>query len=339
MKIKKSNWKRDKLRKKLVPFTIILIMLIGVLFQQLMCYFQSSSLGRTGKLVNINNVDMHLYEAGSGDFTFVFAGNVANTSPYSDLYLVHNKLTNTNKVMVYDKPGYGWSDCTSAERDIDTICSEIHELLHSNEDPDDEDTFLKPFIYVAYGTGSLEAIRYAQLYPDDVAGIVFIDGVTPSSLANYNNIMIVEAYLLNVARNTGILRILGGSEFVYSAIHDNPELPDRIRKINKGLNYQKLWNRNLIAERKNIAANATTTLNALGEDKLGDLPIAVVSSVNNNTVSSWDKVQSSLLTLSTDSTQYKLGEHSDVIREEDLPVIIQALSDLKAHVIELNEDL
>lgn len=337
MKIKKTSRKKEKFKKRLVPLTIIGAIVIGILYQQLAIYYSASNLGRMGRLVDINGVHMHLYETGSSDIPIVFTSNIGSNVPFVDLYPLHNALSANHRVMIYDRPGYGWSDYTSSSRDIDTICEEIHTLLHSNDVPGDEDTYLEPFIYVAQGMGALEAIRYAQLYPEDVAGIVFIEGTSPSFCADYNNIMIIESFLMNAARNTGLLRIIGNSNLVANSFNDNPELSDALRELNKGIGLEKNWNRNVIAEKLKLPDNAQVILSSLGDENLGDLPIRVITS-EANVYSNWNRTQKALLSLSSDSIQYFIESSTSSIEAKDVPTILAAIEELVTHIHELRED-
>lgn len=337
MKIKKTSRKKEKFKKRLVPLTIIGAIVIGIIYQQLAIYYNASNLGRMGRLVDINGVNMHLYDSGIGDIPIVFTANIGSNVPFVDLYPLHNTLSENHRIMVYDKPGYGWSEYTSASRDIDTICEEIHAVLHSNDVPGDEDTYLEPFIYVAQGMGALEAIRYAQLYPEDVAGIVFIEGTSPTFCADYNNIMIIESFLINSLRNTGLLRLISNSNFVMNSLNDNPELSDELRALNKGIGLEKNWNRNVIAEKLNVSTNAEVILSTLSEEKLGDLPIRVITS-EANTYSTWNRTQKALLGLSSDSQQYFIQGSTTRIEENDVPTILAAIEELVTHIYELRED-
>lgn len=337
LKVKSFSRKSEKFRKRLVPLTIAGLIALGFTYQQLSIHFTASHLGRMGKLVDINGTNMHLYEAGTGDIPIVFTANIGSNTPYVDLYPVHHILSENYNVMVYDRPGYGWSDITSKPRDIDVICEEIHALLHSDDNPEDEDEALEPFIYVAQGMGALEAIRYAQLYPKDVAGIVFIEGTSPSFCADFNNIMIIESFATNALRNTGVLRLLGNTSYASAIINDNPELSDDLRKLNKGIALNHTWNRNVLAEKLNVTDNAEKVIDNLGENYLGDIPIRVITS-EANTYTNWSRCQNALLSLSTDSKQTYITKSTTTIDAIDVPTIVSTIEELVNHVEELRDD-
>lgn len=338
MKIKRTNRRTEKLKKRLLPLTLIGLIVLGVIYQHLAIYYNASQLGRMGRLVDIDGVNMHLYDAGNGDIPIVFASNIGTNVPYVDFYPLHSALMENNRVMVYDRPGYGWSDYTNKSRSIDHIVKEIHDLLHSNDVPGDEDTYLEPFVYVAQGMGALEAIRYAQLYPDDVAGIVFIEGTSPSFCADYNNIMIIESFMVNAMRNTGVLRLIKNTNFVTNTLNDNKELSDDLRKLNKGIGLEKNWNRNVIAEKLSISDNAETILHDLADGKtLENIPIRVITS-EANTYSNWSRSQNALLSLSPNSEQKMIEGSTTLIEQSDVPTILATIEDLIDSIHEARDD-
>ncbi|MBQ1274700.1 MAG: alpha/beta hydrolase [Cellulosilyticum sp.] len=338
MKIKKTSRRKEKLKKRLVPLTILGLVALGIIYQQIAIYCNASHLGRMGRLIDIEGVNMHLYESGTGDLPIVFTGNIGSNVPYVDLYPLHHPLSENHRVMVYDRPGYGWSDYTNKPRDIDQICREIHTLLHTDDVPGDEDTYLEPFIYVAQGMGALEAIRYAQLYPEDVAGIVFIEGTSPSFCADYNNIMIIESFMTNALRNTGLLRLMGNTQYVSNVLNNNPEFSEDLRKLNKGIGLEKTWNRNVIAEKLNVPNNAQVILDAIDAGQtLGDIPIRVITS-QNNAYGNWSRTQKSLLSLSSDSSQTFIENSTTAINASDVPTILSTIEDLINHIYELRDD-
>ncbi len=334
MKIKRFSRKHEKRKKHIFRFTLIGIILLGIIYQQVSNYYSASSLGRVGRLVEVDNVQMHLYESGSGEMPIVFTTDIAANVPYVETYPLHSKLDTNHPVKVYDKPGYGWSETTSASRDIDTICKEIHTLLHSSEIPDDEDTYIKPFIFVAHGMGSLEVLRYAQLYPEDVAGIVLIEGASPQFCVNFNNIMIIESFLTNGLRNTGVLRLFSGTNMVSNTLGIHKDYAPELQALNKGIALEKTWNRNVISEKLKIQENAQKVLD--GGD-LGDIPIRVITS-KANIYSNWSKTQRALLSLSSDSSQKYIEGSVDYIEEKDVDTILEVIEELTLHIEELREE-
>lgn len=335
MKIRNFSQKHEKRKKHILRFMIIGIILLGIIYQQVATYYCASSLGRVGRLVKVGDANMHLYESGTGNkLPLVFTTDIGVNVPYVETYSLHSKLAHSHPVSVYDKPGYGWSEMTSAPRDIDTICKEIHTLLHSSEIPDDEDTYIEPFIFVGYGMSSLEILRYAQLYPNDVAGIVLIEGASPQFCIDFNNIMIMESFLTNGLRNIGVLRLFSNTNMVSNTLGIHKDYAPELQALSKGLALEKTWNRNVLAERLKIQDNGQTVLD--GGD-LGDIPLRIITS-QANVYSSWMRTQKSMLTLSSDSEQTYIKGSVDYIQEDDVSTILEVIEELNSHIEELREE-
>ena len=185
--------------------------------------------------------------------------------------------------------------------------------------------------------GALEAIRYAQLYPEDIAGIVFIEGTSPSYCADYNNIMIIESFMTNLLRNTGIMRLMVNSQFVLKTLNDNPELPNNLRTLNKGLGLEISWNRNIISEKLKLPYNGEVVLSSLEEgNTLDHIPIRVITSEANDS-STWSRTQKALLSLSTDSSQVFIKGSTKYIEKEDAPTIVATIEELANYIHELRD--
>lgn len=334
VKLTQFSMKNERRRKRLLQCSALILIVIGVVFQQIGNYTSASKVGRVGRLIDVDGTMMHLYESGSSEIPLVFTADIGSNVPYVDTYLLQNALAGNHQTLVYDKPGYGWSDYTSKPRDIDTICKEINTLLHAGEDPEDEDTFLKPFVYVAYGMGSLEAIRYAQLYPEDVAGIVLIEGASPSFCKAFNNIMIIESYLVNGLRNLGLLRLFGGTDLVTNTLAIHKDYPEVLQQLNKGLALEKTWNRNVISEKLNVPKNAEVILE---DDTLGDIPIRVITS-EDNVYSNWPRTQRSLLQFSTDTSQTFIEGSTEYIEPDAVPTILEVIEELLLHIEEIRDN-
>lgn len=327
MVVKRYSRRHEKIRQRLVYIIVAALCLVGIVYQRFGIYNNANKLGRVGSLITVNDVNMHLYTTGTGELPIVFTSNIGQTMPYADTYPLHSVLAHETSIAVYDKPGYGWSDFTSAPRDIDTIVGEIHTLLEESE-------LTKPFIYVAHGMGSFEALRYAQLYPEDVAGIVLIDGTSPSFGAEFNNIMIIESFMINGARNVGLLRLMQNTEYVNSLLCMNQNLPDSIKLLSRGINLEKIWNRNIIAEKLKVPENAQTILDA---GDIGDIPLRIITS-KGNPYSNWSRSQNSMRSLSTDFIQYHIEGSVDYIENSDVPEILSVIRELSASILEARDD-
>lgn len=116
-----------------------------------------------GKLVDVGGYRVHLYCTGSGSPAVVIAG-----AGYSfDWGLVQPEVAKFTQVCSYDHSGIGWSD--SGPKDSCSLrVNEVHTAL--------KNAGIKgPYVLVGHSLGGLVARVYEAQYPDEVAGIVFVD--------------------------------------------------------------------------------------------------------------------------------------------------------------------
>jgi pimeloyl-ACP methyl ester carboxylesterase len=81
-------------------------------------------------------------------------------------------LAKTTRVCSYDRAGFGWSDALPAPRDADHIAAELHELLLQAK-------VTGPIVLMGHSIAGIYMRDYATRYPDEIAGIIFVDASTP----------------------------------------------------------------------------------------------------------------------------------------------------------------
>ncbi len=127
-----------------------------------------------GILVDINDDSnkLHVYTEGDGKETLVFMSGFGTTSPVYDFQALYNLLSNDYRIAVVERAGYGWSDITSSSRDIDTILEETRTALQlSGESP--------PYVLFPHSMAGLEALYWANLYPEEIKAIIGLDPLVP----------------------------------------------------------------------------------------------------------------------------------------------------------------
>lgn len=319
-KMRLGNYRKNqKINKTLFIYLFIgITLLLGFVYQKYSIYHNASRYGRVGELVNANGTGIHLYTSGSSEMPLVFASNIGASAPYVEAAPLIQKLPSETAAVVYDRPGYGWSEVTNAPRDINTIVSEIHTVLKASH-------YDSPIIFVAHSMGSLEALRYAQLYPEEVAGVVLIDGASPEFCSEFNNIMISESFIMNALRNTGILRLLSHTQGIEKVLNPNTSLPQELQALNKDISLEKLWNKNMIEEKMKLKANSKTILKA---GSIGNVPLRIITS-KTNPYGNWQDSQKAMLKLSTDSSQTFIEGSASFLEEKDFPAILAVINELK----------
>jgi len=121
-----------------------------------------------GKLVDIGGGRrLHLVACGSGSPTVVFESGGAGGSSIQDMP-VQRMVGQFTRAVVYDRAGLGWSDPAPPGRSFEERVADLHAALARTETP--------PYVLVGLSFGGLLARVFTRLYPNEVAGLVLVDG-------------------------------------------------------------------------------------------------------------------------------------------------------------------
>ncbi|MDA3842964.1 MAG: alpha/beta hydrolase [Candidatus Kapabacteria bacterium] len=122
-----------------------------------------------GRYVGSGQKNLYVKELGSGSPTIVIETGWAGLSAeWAD---IQKTLSEKATVITYDRAGYGESPAMKGNRSGEVIAQELYAMLTNGN-------FHEPFIFVAQDAGALYIRQFAKMYPNDVAGVVFVDPVT-----------------------------------------------------------------------------------------------------------------------------------------------------------------
>lgn len=106
----------------------------------------------------------------SSKVVVVFESGLRGTLDKWDRVL--DAVSPTASVFAYNRPGYGNSGATEAPRDGETIVEQLRQVLKHKG-------FHPPYVLVGHSLGGLYMQLFARKHPDEVAGIVLVDGLLP----------------------------------------------------------------------------------------------------------------------------------------------------------------
>jgi pimeloyl-ACP methyl ester carboxylesterase len=211
-----------------------------------------------GKLVDVHGHEMHVYGQGQGRVTVVFAPGLHSPTAYADFYPLHSRLVKRTRVALYDRPGHGFSEATRDPRSIDTMVGEIRTALGQAGEK-------APYLFVAHSLGTLEALRYAQLFPAEVGGIVSLDGGSPAYYAQADLTSDARAWLmLRGLKWVGLARLAvnhgGYLDRVLQRQNGLSLVPPAVRSSYAILTLRSLGSSNVADEARQAQANARVAI-------------------------------------------------------------------------------
>lgn len=202
------------------------------------------------QLVNVNDHKLNVYSRGGGSTTLVFMAGSGTSAPTLDFKPLWANLVDDYRIVVIEKAGYGFSEVVKGlPRDIDSILLETRQALRkAGHTP--------PFILVAHSMSALEAIHWANSYPDEIQAIVGIDPAIPQA---YEYIPIPPIFVLRALSalgNMGITRWIPA--VVNSPVMESGYLSEEEKQIYASVVHRRTLTANMLEEVRLAVNNAQT---------------------------------------------------------------------------------
>lgn len=238
--------------------------IIGVLFGIVMALLlvskinheiqKKSELKKTNALIHITEIQGEKYaysRFGDSAKTAVLIAGQGTISPLYDFKALASNLSTHMTLVIPERAGYGYSSIHNGSRDIDTILEQTRKTVFASEAK-------APYVLIAHSMGALEAIRWAQKYPEEVRAIVGLDPAVPTV---YDSFPIPPATIMNGVR---FAVSCGGSRLISNLIPEylTPHLNDEEKSEYRSLVHRVAFNKTVCNEMKAIKPNATKIKNA-----------------------------------------------------------------------------
>lgn len=125
-----------------------------------------------GELVSVAGKRMHVVEEGTarGGPTVVLESGLGGGA-FAWAW-VEPQVARFARIIAYDRAGLGWSQPIDGPHDANEVAQHLHALLARIHAP-------RPYLLVGHSLGGLFALRFAELYRDEVGGLVLVDAVSP----------------------------------------------------------------------------------------------------------------------------------------------------------------
>ena len=252
---------------------IIIFLLVVYINHRIQLNKESKLLTPLGQIIDVDGHNMSIYTEGTGSKTIVFMSGGGTCSPILDFKSLYSLLSDEYKVVVVEKFGYGFSDVVNKERDISSILEDTRTALKSAG-------IEAPYILCPHSMSGIEALYWAQQYPEEVSAIVGLDMAVPKAYEDYN-INIPMLKLSQFAANVGITRILPG--VAESDAIKYGTLSDEEKEVYRAIFYSRTATTTMMNEVSSIKENAKIV-------EVGGIPqVPMLLFVSNGMGTGWDK--------------------------------------------------
>lgn len=249
----------------------VLLGIIGVLavflifmttYHEVMLKKEASLIVPNGKIVSVKGHNLHVYSEGkkSDKPTIVVMSGSGVAAPVYDYKVLYSKLSDEYRVAVIEKAGYGYSEVAGISRDIKLMLEENREALKDAGEKG-------PYVLLPHSMSGLEALLWAQVYPDEVTAIIGLDAALPEGYANMKN-------------RIGVISLIKAS--TYAGLHRIPffnpvserGLTEAEAKQHKYLSYRNTLNNDVYEECKVVYKNASL----VSQRTIPNIPMLLFSS-------------------------------------------------------------
>jgi pimeloyl-ACP methyl ester carboxylesterase len=303
---------------------VILLAAAGVVYEKMSEAHDRRLSGMPGQLIDVGGFKIHIHCTGHGNPIVILDAGLGDS--YISWRKVQPEIARFTRVCSYDRAGLGYSGSSPRERTSRVIAEELHTLLRNAG-------IAGPFILVGHSMGGYDVRLFANLYGNEVAGIVLVDSSHPDqhnrfppAVNDLDATWIREEEFLEFAMPFGIPRLLGfcGSDAEARAAECN------FRNAREGVAELKAFPKSAgqTASTGSLGDMPLTVLSHDPETPQPDLPADLVKPTNE----AWQAMQKDLAQLSTRSTQVTAKNSGHYIQLDQPQLVIDAVRDMVGQV-------
>jgi pimeloyl-ACP methyl ester carboxylesterase len=245
---------------------IIVALLAGVAYEQIMRRQAAEQFPPPGRLVDVGGHRMQIDCRGSGSPTVVLEAGLDALGSLS-WSAVHDAIAKHGRACAYSRAGLVWSEPRSEKFQPDGVARDLHGLLaNAGEHP--------PFVMVGHSLGGPYIMTFTRLYPQDVAGLVFVDASHPDQIER-----IKEAIGKSLSSGDGLLKVAvalswTGVPRIFASRSEASGMPAHVKAV------QDAYISRSAGALLDEADSLESTLSSAGQlRELGERPIVVLTAV------------------------------------------------------------
>lgn len=191
----------------LSPALVVAVLaVVGAIWQRVAESRDRRAYPPPGRVAEVGGRRIHYVDQGSGSPTVLLLAHAGGTGLYWEA--VAAEVAEHTRVVLYDRPGLGFSDPDPEIPTASGAARTLHELTRAAGIPG-------PFVVVGWSIGGIHARAFAHLFPGETVGMVLVDAShheTPDRLPSRGPERLVADAYRSGARigGLGVARIFGG---------------------------------------------------------------------------------------------------------------------------------
>jgi pimeloyl-ACP methyl ester carboxylesterase len=318
---------------------LALLLTAGYMYQRQTTSADFEQFPPPGQRVDIGGYSLHVNCTGDGSPTVVVdAGNGDFSLGWQG---IQPEVAKSTRICTYDRAGYGWSDPSPKPRTARVMAEELHILLVNAG-------IKSPYVLVGHSLGGHNVRMFANLYPDEVVGIVLVDSAHPGQFqrlppeyVSLDSQQISYVGIMAFMARFGILRLLGntskGQDFAPPAVL---KMPEDIQPVYMVMMSHPAYFNATLGE---LNALPETNIQVQSLGNLGDIPLIVLTAEQSIDIATlkamgydtqidltgiqqiWLELQAELAALSSNSEHIIVEDSSHTIQLDQPNTVIQAI--------------
>lgn len=309
--------------------------IVGASYQAVGEHHDRQLFPQVGHSVKIGSFSLNLNCTGKGRPAIILESGLG--MPSIGWTFVQPRIARMARVCSYDRAGYGWSDPGPFPRTSREIARELHALLANGRIP-------PPYILVGHSFGGFNVRLFNQMYPREVAGVVFVDASQEDAESQMSDAMKAASAksLRQLVRMDSAMGFLIDFGIARAAINRNLEaqhIPVQLLRELAYLELQRKYVDAISSERQSFDQSAEEA-HAAGD--FGDKPLIVLTAGSadsempgvpqedaNAFFEAWvGRLQPKLVDLSTNGSQLVLLNSDHLIPFEQPQAIVDAAKEV-----------
>jgi pimeloyl-ACP methyl ester carboxylesterase len=306
----------------LVIFAIITLLLIASFANHtIQLRKEAKKYPPPGNMVEVDGQNLHVYLKGDGDTTLVFMAGHGTSNPTLDFKPLWMRLVDDYRIAVVEKSGYGWSEVSSNPRDIDTILEETRRSLELSGEEG-------PYVLLPHSMSGLEALYWAQKYPDEVKAIIGLDPLIPEAFDIMPEPQKTQLYPMVIISRLGISRFMPETEIeINFPVMKSGDLSEEDKQEYLAVFYKSAFSKDMLREIDYLKANAQTV--AENEIPINTPMYFFISESQEAAVPGWKDALSGYLSKITIGKYMELSSGHYIHYDKSETIVEEAITFLK----------